>query len=250
MKVSKVHTILVIAMLLFGGVVFSSVLNPVSAQTAQPASTPTPNVIQTLQSVNATQEFRISELEYQQSRKLDELTFEITKQVYYVSGVAAVIVLATAFFGLRTYKDIDQMVKDKVKSTIDKEYKKQIEEADLKLLPIWVKETKALEPVMQRLELYDLKNLRYFTFYSQSLLQGITIVPIENEADEIGFQKFIETYQKDLSPQKVAFILYTGKYRVSEKTVGAFPNLTLANMPATVGMAVINIGKTLRNISE
>jgi hypothetical protein len=249
MKLSKANTILIIAILLFGGVVFSSVLNPVSAQTAQPTETPTPNVIQTLQSVNATQEVQISDLEHKQNQKLDELTFEITKQVYYLAGIALFIASVVAFFGVKTYRDIDQLVVAKIKASLDREYKKQVEEADLKFLPIWIKETEVLKPVMQRLKLYDFKNLRYFNFYSQSLLNGVTVVSIENEADEIAFQRFIETHQEELSPHKAAFILYT-KLRLSDKTVGIFPNLTPANMPATVGMAVINIGKTLKNISK
>lgn len=236
---------------------FATMPASVQAQSA-PTATPSPNpTIIALENQIATQQVQIEELQHLQKRKLEDLSFDVMnqlfedkKQLYFVSALATFLGVLGSFFGIKTYNDINKKVQEKIKKSIDKEYKRQIEEADIELIPIRIQKSELLSDVVKRLKLYGLQNLSFFSFYSGQLTRGIVIVVINSEESEKEFQEFLKKYDEKLNPQQTAFILYANNYRVSAETIGMYPNLTMANMPATVGIAVFNIGKTLRNTAE
>jgi len=251
MKISKVHTILVITMLLFGGVIFSSVLNPVSAQTAQP--TETPNVVPTLQSVIATQQIQIEQLQR-------ELAFETRNREYdvrdtrWIWGIAVAIVTAAISFlswiGKKSLKDLQDTWDQKSQQLLDE----AIFRLDPSNLPIYLPSGEGLEGLHDTLQKRRFGKVRFYSSLINELnkdnCQGVIVISLKDkdESDQSkilsDLTKFIETQLPDGS--KTGFIIFApGDIRVPPKITGGYDNLVTANFPATVVSMVFAVGRGL-----
>jgi hypothetical protein len=189
---------------------------------------------------------RVDKLENDQAFNLRDIAWKMDQKLFILVGLAFVLSGIATFFGYRTYKDLDQTIKDKVNATLDKE----LYQLDPTLLTIHVRETRGLESVWRRLELTGLENLSWYGGFDdghiKALLKGVTVVPIENDNDEKEFRRFLKTYRGKLSPIKAAFILYSPRHKVSQETLDAYDNLVTANMPATVASMVLVVGRGLK----
>jgi len=275
MKVSKVHTILVIAMLLFGGVVFSSVLSPVSAQTAQPTVTPTiitpPDpVLSAIQTTLTAQQTQLDDLNHQVAWEKGEREL-LAKGMEWKWGLAGAvvgsIVTILSWLGInsitsaknsmqKTEKDFAKQVKEieekweshiakqegkwEVKS--EKNLNKLLEKFDLTNLPIYI--PKEQGNLRRRLELSDLRHDEYTSLDKLPSTSGVIVVRIDSIQDQEIFRDFVKKNSPD--PQKTAFVLFANPNAVEAETFGCYDNLVAANFPPTVVSNILAIGRGLQ----
>lgn len=270
MKMSKVHTILVIAMLLSGGVVFSSVLNPVSAKTDPPTATPTPNpTITRLENIIATQQIQIQD----QGRTINNIADDLSraeKDWQWKWGIAGAIVGALgtilASLGISNLTDFKKTLKDfdkkfteqldqlgtkweKHTAVLEESWEKRsaenlnhlLERFDLRNLPIFI--PKGSGNLLRRLELSGLRHDEYESLASLPSTNGVIVVKFGNSEDQRSFREFVEN--TGLNPQKTAFVLFAEPSSVEKDTIRCFENLVIANFPATVVSNILAIGRGL-----
>lgn len=268
MKISKVHTTLLITMLLFGGVVFSSVLYPVSAQTAQPTSIATPLPVSSpavtdpevlaLQTVAATQQVQIDQ--FQRDLKNVEWKWGIGGMI------TGAIVTILASLGISSFTDfkgkLDNLEKKlgrEIKLTeasVEKQLKdleqnskerselrlnRILEKYDLTNLPIQIPQ--GVGNLRRRLELSALRHDEYPSLEAIKELDGVIVVRFNEPDDQKKFRTFIDTHGPN--PQKTAFVLFADPNSVEKDTLKCFENLVVANFPATVVSNILAIGRGL-----
>jgi hypothetical protein len=189
---------------------------------------------------------RVGKLEKDQAFNLRDIAWRMDQKLLILSGIALAISAVATFLGVNTYKDLDEKIRAKVDSTLLKE----LYQLDPTFLVIRLREGRGLEKVRERLKLFGLQNLSGYGGFSdghaKALLQGVTVVPIESAEDEKEFREFLKAYEGQLDPTRAAFILYAPGYSVSKETLGAYPNLVTANMPATVASMVLVVGRGLK----
>jgi hypothetical protein len=201
---------------------------------------PEPTVVD-MQNTISTQQVEIDQLDRELQAIREDHDYEIRDIRWSIDiklAVATIIFTVAGFFGIRTYQGIDEKIRKKISSTLDKE----LYQLDPTMLTIHIRE--GLDRERRRLEMSGLKNVKYYLDFDKSCRRGVTIVPISQESDEEEFITFLNSYELD--PRRAAFILYaTGDYRVSEETTMAYENLALANTPTTLVMAVLAVGRGL-----
>jgi hypothetical protein len=287
MKMSKVHTILVILMLLFGGVVFSSVLNPVSAQTAQPTDTPTPNpTIEALEDKVKKLEQEVVLLKDRKDLDSESLQLQIDKQLFPVTiggivlgglGLSTIIGLWVAYktFTDKTkkqfeedvqqtreiYKNFAETIKQKVEEDTRKTLDRAFYNADPLYYPLYVPAS-GFDLEIKKLQKLGFKNLLKYGGVREGILNGVIIVriPGENfrkqqdvdlaEAALNAFEKFVnenKAYEK-----KIAFVLYItgGLLEKANEVTKKYDNIVIANMPVTVAGHVYALVRGLTAIEN
>lgn len=206
---------------------------------------------------------RVENLENDQNFNLKALEWKMDQKLILLGGVAFLISLAAGVIGIKTYNDLDKVVKEKVNTALDK----ALYQLDPTYLPIHIykgrvrrnlkrdKTTRSaartgLPDVESRLALTGLLNVGEITYLDKVTQTGITVIPIDDDADEDEFIKFVKGGKIKLDPEEAGFILYSpqGKdsYRI-EAAQTAFPNTVIANMPATVASMVLVVGRGLKN---
>jgi len=250
MKVSKVHTILSIAMLLFGGVVFSSVTQTVSAQTAQPTDTPTPNpTITVLEERVKVLEADIKLLDGRKDLESETLKLQIEKQLLpiYVGGVIlGALGLSTVIGSWMAYKNFT----DKTRKELEEETRKTLDQAfynaDPLYYPLYVPND-GFEVEIKRLRKLGFKDLRKYSGLNQGILNGVIVVriPGENFKENREEQNYAESAMNTLqvfmaehnaSEKKAAFVLYItgGTLSKASELAAKYDNVVIANMPVTI----------------
>ncbi len=252
MNVSKAQAILIISILLFGGVVFSSVLNPVSAQYAQAASTPTPNTLPTLQSIIATQQIQIEELQRDLTFETKNREFNV-RDLYWTWGIA--VAVASAVVGILSW--IGKKNLNDLQADWDRKSQQMLDKAVYKLdpgnLPIYLPAGQGFEGLHNTLQKRKFGKIGFYNNldeFNKSNSQGVIVISLasKNESEQTAilneFKTLIEQQLPDGS--KTGFIIYApGDIRVPSYITGCYDNLVTANFPATVISMVFAVGRGL-----
>jgi|GEM_PF-3500959 len=250
MKISKVHTILVIAMLLFGGVVFSSVLNPVSAQTAPLTVTPTPNpTITVLEERVKALEADVKLLNERKDLESETLKLQAEKQLLpiYIGGIIlGALGLSTAIGSWLAYKNFTEGTRKELEEKTRKTLDKAFYNADPLYYPVYVPDN-GFETEIKRLKKLGFKDLRRYGGLSPGILNGVIVVrvPGENFRDNreeqtyaesalSALQDFITEHKAD--EKNAAFVLYItgGNLPKVSELAAKYDNVVIANMPVTI----------------
>jgi len=250
MKISKVHTILLIAIILFGGVVFSSVLNPVSAQTSQLTDTPTPNpTIVVLEAKINALESQVETLNARKDADKQALENEVQKELIPVyiwfsllSAVGLTSITSAVIWINNFIKSTKKQVEDETRKKLDQAFYN----ADPLYFPLYVPDQDfAIET--ERLKKLGFKDVRGYKGLREGILDGVIVVriPGENFKDNkedvahadaaIGsLEDFIKSYKAD--KKSTAFVLYItgGLLQSASKLAALYGNVVIANMPVTI----------------
>ncbi len=223
---------------------------------------------------------RIQNLERNLDYLQRDLVFRLDQKLYYFGMIALVISAVAAFFGWRTFKDLDTLIREKVQGSLDK----ALYQLDATNLRIWIiSYPKALEltgdflydenhkqifennkpkkeiiktnllvemkKVYDRIELSGLKNSKTIKKLGASCYDGVTVVPVFDQVMEEDFRKFITDNKNQLNPRQAAFVLYTRDYIVSQtNTLDSYTNLATANMLPTVASMLLTVGRGLSDV--
>jgi hypothetical protein len=205
-------------------------------------------------------EIRIGVLEQEQASLLRTIAWTLDMKLYYITGAALFISSLAAFFGWKTYDDLEKVIKERVNSALEQ----ALYQLDPTYLPIHIYKGRVrrniqegetprsaarmgLLDVDKRLKLTGLLNREYIAYLDKVTQTGITIIPIDDEADEDEFIQFINEGKVKISSEDAGFILYAPYGYTIKQAHNAFENTTIANMPATVASMVLVVGRGLKN---
>ena len=179
----------------------------------------------------------------EQATLLRTIGWTLDMKLYYFTGAALVISSLAAFFGWKSYKDLDDVIQEKIRATLENELY-QLDPANLTVrLP---KTHPDREKIENRLRAAGLKNLKTYTELSDRCKIGLTIVPVENEEQEKDFVAFLEREQPEVN--HAAFVLYVPSgYRLSQDAINKHDRAATANMPSTVVTAILAISRGLHH---
>ena len=186
-------------------------------------------------------ELRVNALEKGLESLQRDLVFQLNRKLYIFGGVAFVISAIATFFGWRTFKDLDGLIQEKIRKTLENELY-QLDPANLTIrLPKFHPDSKDIE---ERLRISGLKKLKSYAELNKFCTHGLTVVPVESEDAEKEFLHFLQNETPD--PNYAAYVLYAAnKYHVQPETLKAYPRLATANMPSTVITAILAIARGL-----
>lgn len=207
-------------------------------------------------------EQRVNFLEKDIPSQMREIGWKLDQKLYYFGSIALVISVVAAFFGFKTYNDIEKTVRERVDAAVTK----ALFQLDPTNLEIWlitrngavkIKGEKqgetidfSIQPEMEgvenRLKLTGLLNVRRREKPDKACYRGVTIVPIFNAEMEKEFASFLNRNKKNLESDRAAFIMYTMSHRVKPDTLNLYENLVTANMPPTVASMVLTVGRGLK----
>ena len=191
-------------------------------------------------------EIRVQNLEMGLQSLQRDLVSQLNHKLYYFGGIALLISGVAAFLGWRTFKDLDELIQEKIRATLENELY-QLDPANLTIrLPETHSHTK---DIRERLELSGLKKLKSYKELNKYCKYGLTIVPVENEEAEKDFKDFLKREKPD--PEYAAFVLYASNfYKVDPFTLKKYPRLATANMPSTVITAILAIARGLHRETD
>ncbi len=189
-------------------------------------------------------ELRVESLEKGLESLQRDLVSQLNHKLYYFGGIAFVISILTAFFGWRTFKDLDKLIQENIRTTLENELY-QLDPANLTIrLP---KSHNDSEDIAERLKLSGLKKLSFYPELNKTCLYGLTLVPIESKEEEENFLNFLQNEMPN--PKNAAFVLYSTRdpreFRIPAETTNQFPRAAISNMPATVITAILAIARGL-----
>lgn len=200
---------------------------------------------------------RVENLENDQNYNLQALAWKVDQKLLIISWVALFISSAAGFIGVKTYNDLDKVVKEKVNTAFEKELY-QLDPTNLPIhLVVNPEMADKTEAIWNRLKLTGLNNIQKLDHPDKTTRRGVTIVLIGDKQQEAAFAKFLrthkilnekETTQRYLNPEKAAFIAYTLPSKwLTDETLAEYENLATANLPATVASMVLVVGRGLKN---
>ena len=172
-----------------------------------------------------------------------------------ISYIALGITTMAAFFGWKAHHDLKKAVNEQVKQHIDeywrtegkREMGRRIYGVDPSRLTIWMPDGELL-PVEYMLRQTDFENIAPYKELEKSGREGVVVVLARNSEEEREYSQFVLSHKSDLYSTKVAFVLYTGQYRVTPDTFNAYPMVMTANMPATVTSAILTLARALHPV--
>lgn len=238
---------------LFAFILFWENIYPLPYQTVQPAVQPSTSSPADLSELTT----RVTSLEQNQTYNFQTLEWKLDQKLIILGWISLFISFLAGAIGIKSYNDLDKIIKDKVGEKLDK----ALYQLDPTNLSIFVpdltntNDKKEMEKVWNRLDLTGLENLNWYRGFESGrvnrLFEGVTIVLLKNETDENTFTAFLKRYKKQLNPKRAAFILYAkDNYKVKSSTFELYENLITANMPATVANMVLVVGRGLREKEE
>lgn len=203
---------------------------------------------------------RVENLESIHDQNLKAFQWQLDQKLFILGSIAVFISFLAGVLGYKTYDGLDRVIKEKVNSSLEK----ALYQLDPTYLPIHIYKGRArrnlkedekprtaardsLPDVARRLELTGLLNVGEIKYLGRASQFGITIIPIDDEADEDEFIKFVQGGKVNLDPEEAGFILYAPFGYTIKKAQTAFENTTIANMPATVASMVLVVGRGLKN---
>ena len=186
-------------------------------------------------------DIRLKELEADIDYLQRDLVFRLNQKLFYYGGMALLISFSAAFLGWKTYRDLDKIIHEKIRTTLENELY-QLDPANLTVrLPRGHPDTPLIH---RRLQLAGLKKLRDYLELNKECKRGLTIVPVNNADEEQHFRDFLIREKPD--PELAAFVVYTAQgFRVSPETLNQYERVAVANMPATVITAILAISRGL-----
>jgi len=186
-------------------------------------------------------EERVLSLEKDQNSRLQQIAWALDQKLYYITGAALVVSSLAAFLGWESYKDLEEIIHEKVRTTLENE----LYQLDPTNLTVRLPETHPDRGKMEaRLRAAGLKNLKTYTELSDRCKVGLTIVPIENEEQEKDFVAFLEREEPPVD--HAAFVLYVPSgYRLSQDSINKHDRAAAANMPSTLVTAILAISRGL-----
>jgi hypothetical protein len=246
-------SLLLIAAVFVWGIIYSPEFQTAQA-TVQPAAAPADIGELTT---------RVENLENDQAYNLKVFEWKLDQKLLIFGWVALFISFAAGFLGLRTYNDLDKVIKERVNSALEK----ALYQLDPTNLPIHIYQgrirrdtkkdeepysaaRKGLPDVEKRLELTGLLNVGRINYLSNVSQTGITVIPIDDIEDEKDFIKTIKDEKIKFDPEEAGFILYAPQGKDAYHIKSAqyeFPNTVIATMPATVASMVLVVGRGLKN---
>lgn len=238
--------------LLFGTIIFWEKVYPLPYRVTQPVTQPSSSPAD-LGELTA----RVENLENDQDFNLKALEWKIDQKLLIISWVALFISSVAGFIGVKTYNDLDKVVKEKVNTAFEKELY-QLDPTNLPIhLVINPEMADKTEAIWNRLKLTGLNNIQKLDHLDKTTRRGVTIILIGDKQQEAAFAKFLrthkmfngkETTQRYLNPEKAAFIAYTLPSKwLADETLAEYENLATANLPATVASMVLVVGRGLKN---
>lgn len=236
-----VLVILILSILiLFGGIILWERLFPLPYRIAQPVTQPA-SVPADIAELTA----RVENLENDQNFNLKALEWKIDQKLIILGGIAALISLAAGVIGVKSYNDLDKVINEEVRRSLDE----ALYQRDVLNRNIWLltdeKTSTDMEVILNRLELSGLTYVTPIENLDKRSYKGITILPIFNEEMENQFTNYLDRNRNKLSDRKAAFILYAPSYRVKQATFDRFANMTAANMPVTAVSHVLTVERGL-----
>ena len=222
----------------------TQVLNIDSLDASTPGPTPQAprSELIGLEAQISTQEAQIGDLERALARHEDEVDFMLRDIQWRVDSrlwIGAAVAAVLGFLGFHTYRKVDRGIRERISTTLEQE----LYSLDPTMLSIRIRRGRELDREYRRLELSGLKNLSWYSDFGKQCTFGITIVPIDDLADEDEFLRLLDAYH--FEPSRAAFVLYAREHRVRQKVIDAYENLTLANNPTSVAGAVLIVGRGL-----
>ncbi len=186
-------------------------------------------------------EQRVLLLEKDQNSRMQQIAWALDQKLYYITGAALFISSLAAFFGWKSYKDLDGVIREKIRVTLENE----LYQLDPANLTVRLPETHTHKgKIESRLRAAGLKNIKTYTELSDRCKVGLTIVPVENEEQEKDFIAFLEREQPEVD--HAAFVLYVSTgHRLSQETINKHDRAATANMPSTVVTAILAISRGL-----
>jgi hypothetical protein len=238
-------------LVLFGAIFLWEWKFPLPYRIAQPITQPasTPASIGELTT-------RVENLENDQTYNLKVFEWKLDQKLLILGWVALFISFLAGFMGIKTFNDLDKVVKEKVSKALDG----ALYQLDPTNLSIFVpeqdndKDKKEMEKVWDRLDLTGFQNLNWYRGLDSGrvkrLFNGVSIVLIQSAKDEEKLIAFLKRHKQDLDPCRAAFILYAKGHTISEDTFNLYANLVTANMPTTVANMVLVVGRGLKKKEE
>lgn len=188
-------------------------------------------------------ELRVESLEKGLESLQRDLVSQLNHKLYYFGGIALLISGIATFFGWRTFKDLDGLIQEKIRTTLEK----QLYQLDITNQKIWIisneKTEKDMAEISKRLDLSGLPYYEEITKLDNHSFRGISIVPVLDEAMEKEFVGYLKRNADKLFEDKAAFILYTKRHHIKETI--PFRNYTFANMPVTAVSHILTVGRGL-----
>lgn len=188
---------------------------------------------------------RVELLEKIQNQNLKAFEWQLDQKLVILGLVAVLISTVSASIGIKTYNDLDKVIKERISATLTKE----LYQRDVSNQKIWLfidpGTEEDMEAVETRLTLSGLTFLEPITKLDKKSFQGITVVPIFDEKMEDQFADYLERNKKKLNSLKAAFVLYTKSHRVKDATFEKFINMVPANMPVTVASNILTVARGL-----
>lgn len=224
------------SIILFGVILFWEWRYPLPYQISQPvtqsANTPADNGELTV---------RVENLENDQNFNLKALEWKMDQKLLILGWVALFISFAAGFMGLKTYNDLDKVIKEKIRFTLENELY-QLDPVNLTIrIP---KDHPDKENIQRRLKSAGLKNIKEYTELNNKCKVGLTLVSIENPDQEKDYIDFLDREKPDADDS--AFVLYaSNRYQLTPATINKHDRAATANMPATVVTAILAISRGL-----
>lgn len=236
MKISKVHTTLLITMLLFGGVVFSSVLYPVSAQTAQPTSTVNPTSPPAATPISNSDLVDLQDKVQTLEEKI--LPFSILMAVLGVVGLASPFLVAK--YAIDYHK---KALRDAFYKTDPRNFPVYIPKRNFEV------ERKGLEKLGFK------KSLRTYEFIGEIDSRGVIVfhIPGENfDHDEKAKSRMLQdiaelqNFIEENKDKPYAFVIYIkGQPKEVGTLLASTGNIASANMPVTIANHIYTLARGL-----
>lgn len=204
----------------------------ISQPITQPASTPADNGELTA---------RIENLENDQNYNLKAFEWKLDQKLLILGWVAFSISLIAGSLGIKTYNDLDKVIKEKIRFTLENELY-QLDPVNLTIrIP---KNHPDKESIQRRLKSAGLKNIKEYTELSNKCRVGLTLVPIENKDQEKDYVDFLDREKPDADDS--AFVLYSpNRYLLEQSAINKHDRAATANMPSTVVTAILAISRGL-----
>lgn len=262
---SKSNALVFITILLFGGVIFSSVVSPVAAKT-NPTQTPTPNpTIVVLEERIKTLEASVQLLDARKDLESETLKLQTEKQLLpiYVGGlILGALGLSTAISSWTAYKNFTEKTRKELEENARKTLNQAFYNADPLHYPLYVPND-GFETEIKRLQKLGFKDLRRYGGLSRGILNGVIVyrVPGENFREHREEQSFAESSLNSLqdfikehkaNEMNVAFVLYItgGQLDKASQLTTQYDNVVIANMPVTIAEHVYALVRGLTAIQN
>jgi hypothetical protein len=129
---------------------------------------------------------------------------------------------------------------------MQKQFEEELYGLDATMLTIRIREGEYKENIERRLNLSGFKNVSGYSDLDKRLIRGVTVVPVTGDEQVDEFNKFLKLYEKELNPEKAAFVIYTHGERIQGIAADAFENLSFANTPTTLTTNILAVGRGLK----